>query len=88
MSCEGPDCEEALMNLYAFIDHEIDTASCDQIEAHLNSCADCLTEYQMEQVVKMIVGRSCSEVAPEPLRERVLLQIRSIHIEISTETQF
>mgnify|MGYP001416595571 CR=1 FL=1 len=85
MSCDGPDCEDALAKLYEFIDHEIDTASCDQIESHLESCADCLTEFQMEQVVKMIVSRSCTETAPAPLRERVLMQIRAVQIEIRTE---
>jgi len=86
VSCEGPDCEKALENLYVFIDHEIDNASCDQIQSHLDDCADCLNEYQLEQVVKDLVGRSCSEVAPQPLREKVLFRIRSVQIEIRSES--
>jgi len=86
VSCEGPDCEKALENLYVFIDHELDSADCDQIQSHLDDCADCLNEYQLEQVVKDLVGRSCSEVAPQPLREKVLFRIRSVQIEIRSES--
>ena len=85
MSCDGPDCEKALENLYVFLDHEIDSASCDEIQAHLDDCSDCLNEYHLEQIVKSLVGRSCSEVAPPPLRDKVLFRIRSVQVEIRTE---
>ncbi len=87
MSCDGPDCEKALQSLYEFLDQELDGASCAQIQAHLDDCADCLTEYQLEQVVKALVSRSCHETAPPPLREKVLWRIRSVQVEIRAETQ-
>lgn len=88
MSCDGPDCEKALQNLYEFIDNEIDGASCDEIQAHLDNCSDCLTEFELEQVVKSLVMRSCVETAPEPLREKVLFRIRTVQVEFRTENQF
>ncbi|MFI5425497.1 mycothiol system anti-sigma-R factor [Aeromicrobium sp. UC242_57] len=84
--CEGPDCEQALENLYLFIDQEIDTASCAEIESHISECTPCLSEYELERVVKSLVSRSCSEVAPEPLRAKVLMSIRTVQIQI-TETK-
>jgi mycothiol system anti-sigma-R factor len=81
--CEGPDCEKALENLYLFIDQEIDTASCAEIQSHIDECTDCLGEYDLERVVKALVSRSCSEVAPEPLREKVLFSIRTVQVEIT-----
>lgn len=86
MSCEGPDCEKALENLYVFLDHEIDTASCDEIQSHLDDCSECLNEFHLEQIVKALVGRSCTEVAPTPLREKVMFQIRTLQVEIRTES--
>ncbi len=83
--CEGPDCEKALENLYLFIDQEIDTASCAEIQSHIDGCSDCLSEYDLERVVKSLVSRSCSEVAPDPLRQKVLLSIRQVHIEITEQ---
>ncbi|MDQ4008230.1 MAG: mycothiol system anti-sigma-R factor [Actinomycetota bacterium] len=89
MSCGQPhdkDCAEVLENLFLFIDHEIEEASCAEIQQHLDECAPCLAKYQLEQLVKTLVARSCREPAPPSLRDRVLLQIRSVHVEI-TETR-
>jgi mycothiol system anti-sigma-R factor len=84
--CDGPDCEKALENLYLFIDQEIDTASCAEIQSHIDDCTTCLTEFDLERVVKSLVSRSCSEVAPDPLREKVLTSIRTVQVHI-TETR-
>jgi mycothiol system anti-sigma-R factor len=80
--CEGPDCEKALESLYLFIDSEIDSASCAEIQAHLDDCSECLTEYDLERLVKSLVSRSCAEVAPAPLRDKVLMSIRTVQVEI------
>jgi mycothiol system anti-sigma-R factor len=81
--CEGPDCEQALENLYLFIDREIDTASCAEIQTHIDECTSCLSEYDLERVVKSLVSRSCSETAPDPLRQKVLLSIRTVQVQIT-----
>jgi len=83
--CEGPDCEKALENLYLFIDQEIDTASCAEIQTHIDDCTSCLSEYDLERVVKSLVSRSCSEVAPQPLREKVLISIRTVQVQITEQ---
>lgn len=84
MTCdEGSDCQQALDNLYLFIDREINQASCDEIERHINECSGCLGEYDLERIVKELVHRSCAERAPEPLRQRVLMSIRTVQIHIS-----
>jgi mycothiol system anti-sigma-R factor len=83
--CEGPDCEQALENLYLFIDREIDTASCAEIQTHIDECTSCLSEYDLERVVKSLVSRSCSETAPDPLREEVLMSIRTVQVQITEQ---
>ncbi|EFQ82969.1 mycothiol system anti-sigma-R factor [Aeromicrobium marinum DSM 15272] len=85
--CEGPDCGEALQNLYLFLDREIDDATCEEIQSHLDDCSTCLTAYDLEHLVKTLVSRSCSEVAPEPLREKVLRSIRTVQVEIADGRQ-
>lgn len=90
MTCSdgtGPDCSRALENLYLFLDHEIDDASLEEIRAHIDHCAPCLDEYELERVVKTLVARSCHEVAPEPLREKVLFSIRKVQVHITTEVR-
>jgi mycothiol system anti-sigma-R factor len=81
VSCDN--CEEALQNLYLFLDEEIDSASIEDIQEHIDSCSSCLTAYDLERVVKSLVSRSCAEKAPEPLRNKVLYTIRSVHVEVS-----
>jgi len=84
VSCDN--CDEALQNLYLFLDHEIDTASIEDIQSHIDNCSSCLTAYDLERVVKALVSRSCAEKAPEPLRERVLYSIRTVQVHIDKRT--
>jgi mycothiol system anti-sigma-R factor len=90
MSCGQPhdkDCAEVLDNLFLFLDREMEDASYTEIKQHLDECAPCLARYNLEQVVKTLVARSCRQAEPAPpeLRERVLYRIRSVRVEI-TET--
>ena len=87
MSCGKPhahDCSEILAKLYLFLDNEIDHASCVDIRDHLIECAPCLAKYDLDRVVKDLVARSCCELAPEPLRDRVRTSIRSVHVQFSS----
>ncbi len=83
--CDGPDCEKALRNLYLFIDQEMDHASCEEIQQHIDDCTDCLGEFDLERVVKQLVSRSCHEIAPQPLRDKVLFSIRTVQVEITQQ---
>ncbi|MDP9823872.1 mycothiol system anti-sigma-R factor [Nocardioides massiliensis] len=81
----GCDCTQALEQLYLFLDSEIDNATCEEIQAHVDSCSACLSAYDLERLVKALVSRSCSERAPEPLRERVLMSIRQVQVRIELQ---
>ncbi|MGH3367171.1 MAG: mycothiol system anti-sigma-R factor [Nocardioidaceae bacterium] len=86
MSCGRPhdkDCAEVLQDLFLFLDRELGDASCAEIQQHLDECGPCLAKYDLEQTVKAMVARSCAEPAPPRLRDRVLFQIRSVHIEVT-----
>ena len=47
------------------------------------SAGPCLHKYDLERTVKAVVARSCSESAPDTLRERVLFQIREVQVQIT-----
>lgn len=76
----GCDCQKALENLYVFLDQEIDTASCAEIQQHIEECSSCLSAFDVERVVKSLVHRSCSEQAPETLVQKVHYAIRTVEI--------
>ena len=85
MSCGEPhdkDCSEVLERVFFFIDNEMENAAKGEIERHLDECGPCLQKYDLERTVKALVARSCSEHAPETLREKVLLRIRTVQVEI------
>ncbi|HNA98429.1 MAG TPA: mycothiol system anti-sigma-R factor [Marmoricola sp.] len=81
---EVHDCSAALSRMMWFIDNELDQADCAQIQSHLDECAPCLDKYQLERAVKELVSRSCSEAAPEGLRERIHLRIQSVQITLES----
>ncbi len=89
MSCgehHDTDCSEVLDRVFSFIDNELETADKSQIQQHLDECLPCLQKYDLERTVKSLVARSCSEHAPETLREKVLLRIRTVQVEIHEGT--
>jgi mycothiol system anti-sigma-R factor len=90
MSCGSPhdkDCSEVLERVFFFIDNELPTADFSEIQHHLDECGPCLQKYDLERTVKALVQRSCHEHAPETLRDKVLLRIRQVQVEITTDTR-
>lgn len=87
-NCGDPhdeDCREVLERVFFFIDNELEQADCQQIQQHLDDCGPCLAKYDLERTVKALVRRSCSEHAPETLRDRVLLRIRQVQVDIHVD---
>jgi mycothiol system anti-sigma-R factor len=78
-------CSEILQRMFFFIDNELERADCDEIQQHLDDCQPCLEKYNLELTVKSLVQRSCTEHAPDTLRERVLLRIRQVRVDIHTD---
>jgi mycothiol system anti-sigma-R factor len=88
MSCgdmSKPDCVDALERLEFFIDHELAQADFEQIKKHLDDCGPCLEVADLERAVKALVARSCTEHAPETLRQRVLVRIREVQVTITEQ---
>ena len=79
---DSADCSEVLGRVFFFLDNELDQADCSQIEQHLEECGPCLARYDLERTVKTLVARSCNERAPETLRQRVMVSIREVQVEI------
>ena len=77
------DCADFLEQIVYLIDNELDAADCAVVRAHLDSCNPCLEKYDLQRTVKSIVARSCSEAAPEELRQRVLMRIREVQVRIT-----
>ena len=77
------ECADFLEQIVYFIDNELDAADCAAVQVHLDTCNPCLERYDLQRTVKSIVARSCSESAPDELRQRVLVRIREVQVRIS-----
>ena len=86
MSCGDPhevDCRDVLEQVYLYLDGEMPEEECAKIRQHLDECAPCLREFGLDQEVKALVARSCGcDVVPEGLRERVILRLQTVRVEI------
>jgi mycothiol system anti-sigma-R factor len=87
MSCGKPhevDCADVLERVFLFLDHEMDEADCTKIRQHLDECAPCLQKYDLEEIVKSLVARSCGcDKPPADLRKKVMSRIREVHADIT-----
>ncbi|MBC7557826.1 MAG: mycothiol system anti-sigma-R factor [Dermatophilaceae bacterium] len=73
---EGFDCSRARLQLYEYLDGEMDPDDCVKIRAHLEQCGPCLKEYDIDQIIKALVRRSCDcEAAPMELRSQIMSRI-------------
>ena len=88
MSCgrhHDTDCSEVLARVYSYIDSELDERPRAEVVQHLEECGPCLRKYHLERTVKALVARSCAEHAPEELRNKVLVKIRQVQVEITRD---
>jgi len=84
VSCDADDadCAQALARVYEYLDGELSPADLDKIREHIDDCGPCLQQYDLDIALKALVRRSCQESAPADLRERIMVKLTEIRIEI------
>ena len=85
MTADKPsrECADYIERIVYLIDNELTETECAEVRIHLDTCNPCLAKYDLQRTVKTLVARSCHEVAPDGLREKVLFQLRQVHIQIT-----
>jgi mycothiol system anti-sigma-R factor len=73
-------CADYIERIVYFLDNELDDADIVAVKLHLDACAPCLEKYDLQRTVKSLVARSCTESAPEELRQRVMYSIRQVQV--------
>jgi mycothiol system anti-sigma-R factor len=87
MSCGDPgdvDCGKVLDQVYEYLDGELGPNDLAHIREHLLDCGPCLQQYDLDEALKALVRRSCRESAPADLRERILVKITEVRIEMQS----
>jgi mycothiol system anti-sigma-R factor len=65
------DCENALHELYQFLDGELTDDRRMAIRAHLDSCQPCAEPYDFEAELRMVIRAKCQEKVPQSLVAKV-----------------
>ena len=63
--------------LQDWLDGRLDAATCDEVERHLETCAECRREYEAVAWTKREVARLPAAEAPAELRENILRALRA-----------
>lgn len=76
----GP-CEDALRELYQYLDGALTTERRTIISAHIEACSPCLDVFDFEAELRQVIAMRCREEVPETLRIRVLEIIQTLATE-------
>jgi mycothiol system anti-sigma-R factor len=65
------NCDEALNELYTFLDGELTDARRTRIRTHLDDCSPCLEMFDFEAELRIVIKHKCQEQVPDALRQRI-----------------
>lgn len=65
------NCEQALSQLLDYLDHELDAARHQEMEAHLHACRACFSRAEFERHLKTKLVAIGREPTPTTLAQRV-----------------
>jgi len=65
------DCQDAIRELYTFLDGELTEARREAISGHLDGCHACLEAFEFEAELRVVISHHCRETVPEALKERI-----------------
>ena len=71
------NCNEALAELYTFLDGELDEQRRADIGAHLGRCGHCHGLHDFEAELREVIASKAVEEVPAELRQRILDQLRA-----------
>ena len=69
------ECQEALQELYTFLDGELTIEKREHIRVHLEDCNPCLEHYDFEAELKLVISAKCKEQVPDSLKAQILRAI-------------
>ena len=67
------DCQDAIRELYTFLDGELTAERREAISGHLDGCHACLEAFEFEAELRVVISHHCRETVPEALKERIAM---------------
>jgi len=66
------DCDDAIAQLYSYLDGELDADVVARVEVHLRRCSPCLEAFDFEAELRKVIVSKCNEEVPGDLRLRIM----------------
>ena len=70
-------CEEALQELYVYLDGELTDEKRTVIRGHLDDCNPCFEAFDFEAELRIVISARCRDEVPEALRDRIAQQLHT-----------
>ena len=67
----GNNCDEALEELYGYLDGELTEERRALIGAHIDDCTPCLDAFDFEVELRQVLSRKFRDTVPDDLRRRI-----------------
>ncbi|WP_341257027.1 mycothiol system anti-sigma-R factor [Gordonia malaquae] len=75
---ENLDCSAVVADIWLLLDNECDAGARERLQGHLDGCPSCFEHFGVQRQLKALVSRKCGgDSAPEGLRERLRMEIRT-----------
>jgi len=75
------NCDDALHELYHFLDGQLDDNRRQAIQHHLDDCPPCYEAFDFEAELRIVIAKKCHETVPDRLKQRIAdaIQHESLH---------
>lgn len=65
------DCNDALRELYTYLDGELTVERRAHIESHLDGCNPCLEAFDFQAELRMVIAQKCQDEVPPSLLAKI-----------------
>jgi mycothiol system anti-sigma-R factor len=65
------NCDDALHELYGYLDGELTVERRQSIQRHLDDCPPCYEAFDFEAELRIVIARKCTETVPDSLKQRI-----------------
>ncbi len=72
------NCDDAIEQVYGYLDRELSESELDGLETHLKDCAPCLEMYDFEKHLKALISEKCRDKVPDEVRTRIQAALDSL----------
>jgi len=78
----GVNCDEAVHQLYHYLDGELTEDKRNKIAVHLDNCSPCGSAAHFEAELRHVISSKCHDHVPESLKERIAASINeeALHV--------